>query len=230
MQRLRTLCVAAVLACALASAPAAVRADDVTGSFTASLVGIYAQLLRHINPQLALTKCISYAQELIDDAIRARIDPRLLVAVVTVESHWKSQAVSYRGATGLGQLMPRTAESLGVNPRSADQNLRGTSEYLHRLLARFGSNPHDLKLVIGAYNAGPNAVIKYKGIPPYHETRVYVNRVLHFVHQLDGKYALDVPIPSYIPAGVVRATWDVPTLEPADLGAIEVSSNSDASF
>jgi soluble lytic murein transglycosylase-like protein len=136
-------------------------------------------------------------------------------------------AVSYRGATGLGQLMPRTAKSLGVNPRSAYQNLRGTSEYLHRLLVRFGSTPRSLRLVVGAYNAGPNAVIKYKGIPPYHETQVYVKRVLHFVHQLDGKYALDISVPQHFTLDAAALPVpDVPALEPADDGAIESPESS----
>jgi soluble lytic murein transglycosylase-like protein len=211
------LCVAAALAFfSLSLVPAAVRAEDGTAPFTVGLVNTYAQLLRHINPKLALWKAADYAQELISDAIRTQIDPRLLTAVVTVESHWQSQAVSYRGATGLGQLMPRTAKSLGVDPRSAHQNLRGTSEYLHRLLARFGSEPNGLQLAIGAYNAGPNAVLKYKGIPPYYETQMYVKRVLHFVHKLDGRYALDAPVPAR-----VEPVLDVPLLPPADDGAIE---------
>lgn len=217
MRRHSTLCVAAGVAFfCLSLVPVAARADDGSAPFTEGLVSTYTQLLRHINPKLALWKAADYAQELISDAIRTRIDPRLLTAVVTVESHWQSQAVSYRGATGLGQLMPRTAKSLGVDPRSAHQNLRGTSEYLHRLLARFGSEPNGLQLAIGAYNAGPNAVLKYKGIPPYYETQTYVKRVLHFVHNLDGRYALDVPIPARM-----EPVPDVPLLAPADDGAIE---------
>lgn len=222
------LCVAAALSFVCFSlAPAAVRADDGTAPLAAGLVGIYAQLLRHVNPRLALAQSADYAQELVNDALLTHVDPRLLAAVVSVESHWQAQAVSYRGATGLGQLMPTTAKSLGVDPRSAHQNLRGTSEYLRRLLLRFGSAPHGLQLAIGAYNAGPNAVIKYKGLPPYHETRVYVKRVLHFVHQLDGRYALydslfirDALRTATAPTLDVP-TLDVPTLAPADGGAIE---------
>lgn len=183
------------LSVALTLGPTAAFADDSSGPLTSGLVAVYAQLLRHINPRLALSQCMAYAQELIDNATRTHIDPRLLAAIVTVESHWTAQAVSPVGARGLGQLMPHTAHSLGVDPRSAQQNLRGTSDYLRRMLDRFGSMPHGVQLAIGAYNAGPNAVIKYNGIPPYHETRVYVKRVLHFVHQLDGKYALDVSVP-----------------------------------
>ncbi len=228
MRRHPMLCVAAALAFSgLSLVPVPARADDGSAPFTTGLVGMYAQLLRHINPKLALWKAADYAQELVNDAIRTRLDPRLLAAVVTVESHWQSQAVSYRGATGLGQLMPRTARSLGVNPRSAHQNLRGTSEYLRRMLDRFGSAPHGLQLAIGAYNAGPNAVIKYKGVPPYRETQVYVKRVLHFVHQLDGRYALDASLPANATATAEdgpSATLDVPMLPPSDEGAIESSN------
>lgn len=224
MRRHATFFVAAAILClALACVPAAARADDGTASLTDSLVGMYAQLLRHVNPRLALAQSADYAQELINDAVRTHVDPRLLAAVVTVESHWRARAVSYRGATGLGQLMPRTAKSLGVDPRSAHQNLRGTSEYLRRLLLRFGSAPHGIQLAIGAYNAGPNAVIKYGGLPPYHETRVYVTRVLHFVHQLDGRYAMydSLFIRNALQTAANAPTLDVPALPPADDGAIE---------
>ena len=227
MRRHVSFFVAAAFAC-LSFFPAAVRADDRTSPLSAGIVGIYAQLLRHINPRLALWKAADYAQELIADAIRARVDPRLLAAVVTVESHWQSHAVSYRGATGLGQLMPRTAKSLGVDPRSAHQNLRGTSEYLRRLLARFGSTPHGLRLAIGAYNAGPNAVLRYHGIPPYHETQVYVKRVLHFVNQLDGRYALDLSIPAPLQSAADVPALDIPVVAPGpeEDGAIETTATN----
>lgn len=155
-----------------------------------TLVGVYAQLLRHINPRLALTQSTAYAQDLVNDAIRTRVDPRLLLAVVTVESHWKPHAVSVHGAAGLAQLMPKTAHALGVDPFSATQNLRGASQYLRSLLDRFGWASKGLKLAIGAYNAGPNAVARYHGIPPIRETQQYVARVLHLYHQLDAGYAL----------------------------------------
>ena len=100
----------------------------------------------------------------------------MLVAIVTVESRWHTHALSRSGAIGLGQLMPRTAANLGVNPHNAGENLSGAARYLSGLMQRFGSNHYDL--VFAAYNAGPKAVTDYGGIPPFSETQHYVVRVM----------------------------------------------------
>jgi Transglycosylase SLT domain len=101
----------------------------------------------------------------------------LLASLVKAESGGNAQAVSRAGARGLMQLMPATATDLGVDDSfKPDQNVRGGSTYLDELLARYHDN---LALALAAYNAGPAAVDKYHGIPPYHETRVYVARVIH---------------------------------------------------
>jgi soluble lytic murein transglycosylase-like protein len=97
----------------------------------------------------------------------------LVAAVVTTESHWNPKARSHAGAIGLGQLMPATAKSLGVDPSNPHENLRGTTRYLAANLTRFKSIP----LAAAAYNGGPNAVSKHGGIPPYPETQAYVKRV-----------------------------------------------------
>lgn len=96
-----------------------------------------------------------------------------VAAVVTTESHWNPKARSHAGAIGLGQLMPATAKSLGVDPSNPHENLRGTTRYLAANLTRFKSIP----LAAAAYNGGPNAVSKHGGIPPYPETQAYVKRV-----------------------------------------------------
>ncbi len=104
------------------------------------------------------------------------LKPELVHAVVTVESGYQAAAVSPKGAVGLMQLMPETAKQYGVaNRRDPQQNLRGGTRYLCDLLALFNN---DLSLALAAYNAGPNAVNRYKGIPPYEETRNYVELVL----------------------------------------------------
>ena len=104
------------------------------------------------------------------------LDPRLVAAVVQAESAFDHLAVSPRGAVGLMQLMPATAAGLAVDdPYDPDQNLRGGTAYLRRLLDRYGG---DLELALAAYNAGPEAVDRYGGVPPYRETRDYVRRVL----------------------------------------------------
>lgn len=99
----------------------------------------------------------------------------LLKAVATVESGLDPTAVSSAGAVGLMQLMPATAQSLGVNPNNTAQNALGGAEYLKSLLNQFN---HNVSLALAAYNAGPGAVEQYGGIPPYAQTQQYVNDVL----------------------------------------------------
>ncbi len=105
------------------------------------------------------------------------IDVDLLASIVKAESNGNTRAVSRAGARGLMQLMPSTATGLGVQDSfQPDQNLRGGSAYLDELLTRYHEN---LALALAAYNAGPAAVDRYHGIPPYRETRIYVARVIH---------------------------------------------------
>ena len=105
------------------------------------------------------------------------VDVDLLVSIVHAESGGNPMAVSRAGARGLMQLMPSTAASLGVsNSFQPRQNVSGGSAYLDHLLTRYGNN---LALALAAYNAGPEAVDRYHGVPPYAETRAYVARVIH---------------------------------------------------
>jgi hypothetical protein len=104
------------------------------------------------------------------------LDPKLVRAVIQAESGYNRKALSNKGAMGLMQLMPATASLLNVrNPYDADDNLRGGTAYLRSLVDRFSGR---LELAVAAYNAGPGAVEKHGGIPPYQETREYVRRVL----------------------------------------------------
>jgi soluble lytic murein transglycosylase len=110
-----------------------------------------------------------------DQASLHGVDPRLVQAVMQAESGYDPRAVSRKGAIGLMQLMPQTARQLAVTePFSPEQNIRGGVAYLRKMLDRFGS----VELAIAAYNAGPGAVERYRGVPPYAETRAYVQRVL----------------------------------------------------
>jgi len=105
------------------------------------------------------------------------LDVDLLASLVKAESGGDTRAVSRAGARGLTQLMPATAIDLGVaDSFKPDENLRGGAAYLNQLLTRYRDN---LALALAAYNAGPDAVDRYHGIPPYRETRVYVARVIH---------------------------------------------------
>jgi soluble lytic murein transglycosylase-like protein len=112
----------------------------------------------------------------IEEAARTHgVDPRLVAAVARRESAWNSKAVSRTGACGLMQLMPSTARYLGVtNVFDPRENIFGGTRYLRTLLDTFNG---DLDLTLAAYNAGPGAVEKYRGVPPYRETQAYVAAV-----------------------------------------------------
>lgn len=127
-------------------------------------------------PTAALTHADLH--EMLSNAGHAHnVDVDLLASVVKAESAGNPHAVSKAGARGLMQLMPSTATDLGVQDSfEPAANLRGGSSYLDALLTKYHEN---LALALAAYNAGPAAVDKYHGIPPYHETRVYVARVIH---------------------------------------------------
>jgi soluble lytic murein transglycosylase-like protein len=115
---------------------------------------------------------------------RYGIDPSLLRALVRQESGFDPAATSPAGAQGLTQLMPATAASLGVaNPLDPLQSLDGGARYLRQQLDRFGG---DERLALAAYNAGPGAVARFGGVPPYAETQAYVERVLGFAAQERG--------------------------------------------
>ena len=145
-------------------------------------VAVYAKVLRKINPRLQQGQSRDLAQHVLANAARWNVDANLLVALVTVESRWRPAARSRVGAVGLGQLMPGTARTLGVNPRNADQNLAGCAHYLSSMISKYGNKPNQFALAFAAYNAGPKAVARYHGIPPFSETQHYVVRVMRMWH------------------------------------------------
>ena len=102
------------------------------------------------------------------------VDPILVRAVAWQESRFRGSSVSPKGAIGIMQLMPDTASGLGVNPYDPRDNIFGGVAYLSTLLDRFGG---DVRLALAAYNAGPEAVTRHRGIPPYRETQNYVKAI-----------------------------------------------------
>ncbi len=124
------------------------------------------------------------------------LDVDLLASVVRAESGGNSHAVSRAGAQGLMQLMPKTAADLGVgNTFAPDENINGGTAYLDALLKKYHDN---LALALAAYNAGPAAVDRWHGIPPYRETRAYVARV---IHEFNRRYAARIAVASVKGAG-----------------------------
>ena len=117
----------------------------------------------------------SYSDAVTQAAKKHQVDPALIRALMHAESAFNPNATSHKGAQGLMQLMPATAKELGVEDAlNPAQNTAGGAKYLAKLLKQFNGN---IQLATAAYNAGPMAVRKYNGVPPYKETEVYVERV-----------------------------------------------------
>jgi len=124
------------------------------------------------------------AEELITAAANRNGLPADFVrSVVAVESGFRTDAVSSKGAIGLMQLMPATAREYGANPNDPEQNVEAGTQYLRDLLWKYRNDPRQVSRALAAYNAGPGAVERYHGIPPYRETMAYVQRVLRKYEQ-----------------------------------------------
>ena len=147
--------------------------DKVSESFITSLKITPGQ------PNTGVTRANTQYDNVINkEANKNNIDPNLIKAVIKAESNFNKSGVSSKGACGLMQLMPQTAKQMGVNSIfSPDQNIRAGTLFLRYMLDAFDG---DLEMSIAAYNAGPGAVRKYGKIPPYKETKNYVNNVLKY--------------------------------------------------
>jgi soluble lytic murein transglycosylase-like protein len=142
--------------------------------------------VRRSTPPRRYTPRVRSFDPLIEQTARHHgVPPALVKAVIAAESSFDPRAVSPKGAQGLMQLMPETARSLGVrNPMQADENVRGGVRYLRALLDRY----RDWTRALAAYNAGPAAVDRYGGMPPFRETREYVDQVLTYYRRYHGDF------------------------------------------
>ena len=113
-------------------------------------------------------------------AAKHKVPAAFVKSIVAAESNFDPAAVSAKGAIGLMQLMPETAQQYGVDPTIPAENIDGGTRYLGVLMRRYQKSRDWLRRTIAAYNAGPGMVDKYRGVPPFRETRTYVARVLTF--------------------------------------------------
>lgn len=149
---------------------------------------IYAKFIQNHNKRLNYDKAYEIAEALIRWSNHYQIDARLVVAILITESDFNPACVSNAGAKGLGQLMDVNCEEYGItNVYDTNQNLYGTIRQLREHLNRYKGkdmDPDKLALALAAYNAGPGAVKKYGGVPPYRETQNYIKRVFTRYKQL----------------------------------------------
>lgn len=143
---------------------------------TAQIAGFEQEVLPEPAPQ-PVAASLPPLQQVVDAASdRHQIDADLINSMIHAESSFNPRARSPKGAQGLMQLMPQTASRLGVSdPYNPEANVDGGTRYLRDLLENYD---HDLVKALAAYNAGPGPVARYGGVPPYHETRAYVARVI----------------------------------------------------
>ena len=157
-----------------------------------ALVSPYTDFIRKQNKKLTVDKAQNIAETILAYSAHYGVDPRLIMALVVCESNFDPNSTSHAGAQGLGQLMPGTAKGLGVsNSYDTEQNLYGTVKLLRGHLDKYTNKTGDsfegLVLALAAYNAGPGAVSKHGGVPPYRETQNYVRKVIAMYKKLCGE-------------------------------------------
>ena len=137
-------------------------------------------------PRVVAPQLLSHAEvrTLIESAAqRHKLPAAFVKSIVAAESAFRSDAVSPKGALGLMQVMPDTALEMGLDANIPEQNVEAGTKYLAWLLQRYRKTRGSLPRAIAAYNAGPGNVDKYRGVPPFRETRAYVARVLTYFKQ-----------------------------------------------
>jgi len=141
-------------------------------------------------PPVPVISALSKAETLalIDGATaKYQVPAAFVSSIVAAESNFDCAAVSPKGAIGLMQLMPETAQQFGANPAVPAENIDAGTRYLRWLMQRYQRSRNAIRHVIAAYNAGPAMVDRYRGVPPFRETRAYVARVLGFLKQFSRR-------------------------------------------
>lgn len=128
--------------------------------------------------EVSISKPQSQEDPLESAAAKHGLPPSFVRSVAKAESAFNPKAVSPKGAIGMMQLMPQTAQALGVDPHNVQQNAEGGARLLRDLLIQYKDHPDQVRMALAAYNAGSGAVKKYNGIPPYRETQNYVEKVI----------------------------------------------------
>lgn len=170
-------------------APAKPAAQPMTSRGWAGYLDAYKNAIRYFNPRLSDAQQDAIARSILAYSAHYKIDARLIVAVIAVESGFKPTATSHKGAMGLGQLMPGTAAGLGVrNAYDPVENIYGAVKLLRGHMKQHSGKPfwNQLELALASYNAGSGAVRKYGGVPPYRETQRYVVKVAQLYAHLCG--------------------------------------------
>jgi len=156
-------------------------------SIPEEIVEAYKRAVLYFNPRIDDSSAAMIARAILYFSVENNLDPRLVVAVIAVESGFDPKAVSRKGAMGLGQLMPQTAAGMGVkNPFDPIDNLAASIRLIRGHLEKFEGNPQQLALALACYNAGSGAVRKYGGVPPYKETQAYINKVISLYKKICG--------------------------------------------
>jgi soluble lytic murein transglycosylase-like protein len=136
-----------------------------------------ARIALRYNPSLGQVAATSIAESIVESGVQHEVDPFLLAALIAHESRFRPDCTSPGGAVGLGQLLPQTARGLGVDPFSPSQNVEGCAKYLAIQMRRWKHSPQKVRLALASYNAGPGAVKRFGGVPPYRVTQRYVAKI-----------------------------------------------------
>ncbi len=129
--------------------------------------------------------------DIVQTALKMGVDPYIVLSIAKLESNFEHRKQNSSGAVGVFQLMPTTARKLGVNPYSQSDNIKGGVMYYQMMYKKFGSTD----LALAAYNAGPGNVQKYKGVPPFKETKRFINKIKKEYNTMKAE-----PLDKYMPA------------------------------